>query len=283
MGRIGVSICFLFSLLNCNGTLTHACQQNSYHPSVFLLKEGQALHIRKGILHAFRKLSTDALPSDDCHADLRAQYVQTLCKDKQVVLQETECISFAWDWVWTGNDSYGIGKQLKLALEANNEHQQVEAPSSSIVQFSILQMAKQIALPVSTDEQQQQQQQQQRTLARGFVDAYQRIIADQLKMDDFANQCRAQKNLTCFCVAIEEHQDTEDFMKNTSYECSACKCEISNFYWSCVACLDQADCDLDRADCDLDRVLFCGQCFGQGNLHSVWKGHQMRGVEIDGV
>jgi hypothetical protein len=64
-----------------------------YHPSVFILKAGQFVHINKGRLHAFRKMTTERLPEKDAHAKLRKEVV---AKDK--LQPGLVCISVAHDW-----------------------------------------------------------------------------------------------------------------------------------------------------------------------------------------
>jgi hypothetical protein len=65
----------------------------SYCPSVFILKEGQHVLINKGRLHAFRKLTVDRLPANDCHASLREELVES-----RKLTTSPLCISIAFDW-----------------------------------------------------------------------------------------------------------------------------------------------------------------------------------------
>jgi hypothetical protein len=71
------------------------CIDMKYYPSVFILKPGQFVHINKGRLHAFRKMSPAALPPSDCHFTLRSQ----LIADENLVSTEQICVSVAWDWM----------------------------------------------------------------------------------------------------------------------------------------------------------------------------------------
>jgi len=66
---------------------------NSYVPKVFILSKGEHLHIPKGALHAFRKLSLDPLPADDCHAQLRKDLIE-----EQQLTVAPNCVSIAHDW-----------------------------------------------------------------------------------------------------------------------------------------------------------------------------------------
>ena len=85
----------------------------SISASVFLLTAGQALHIPKGCMHAFRKLSSHPLPITDCHAKLRKQYVDKLSTDRENI-----CISFAWDWIRLGSSGPSVAKELDHLMMA---------------------------------------------------------------------------------------------------------------------------------------------------------------------
>ena len=67
-----------------------------YCPSVFILKPGQHLLINKGRLHAFRKMTFDELPENDCHAQLRKNMIAEL--KVQNIHRPPLCISVAFDW-----------------------------------------------------------------------------------------------------------------------------------------------------------------------------------------
>jgi hypothetical protein len=105
MGKIGV--CFLFlddtvvpqSLAMSNFdyylfVFSSICCR--YCPSVFILKPGEHLHINKGRLHAFRKMTFDELPENDCHAQLRKNMILEL--KAQNIHRPPLCISVAFDW-----------------------------------------------------------------------------------------------------------------------------------------------------------------------------------------
>ena len=76
------------------------CRRMNYYPSVFVLKPGQFVHINKGRLHAFRKLSPTDLPPNDCHRQLR------LGINKEHGPKEHICISVAWDWMVRATNVY---------------------------------------------------------------------------------------------------------------------------------------------------------------------------------
>lgn len=57
---------------------------------------GQTVHINKGRLHAFRKMTADGLPQHDCHYKLRTSLVSEL-KSKGLACAP-DCVSVAYDW-----------------------------------------------------------------------------------------------------------------------------------------------------------------------------------------
>jgi hypothetical protein len=67
---------------------------------VFVLEPNEFLHINKGRLHAFRKLTVDELPESDCHAKLRADLINSAG-----FVFSPICTSVAFDWyvvfVWS--------------------------------------------------------------------------------------------------------------------------------------------------------------------------------------
>jgi hypothetical protein len=67
-----------------------------YAPSVFVLGPNQHLHIGKGRLHAFRKMSNYDLPENDCHYELRND-VKKKMGDRWSTKALT-AVSIAFDW-----------------------------------------------------------------------------------------------------------------------------------------------------------------------------------------
>ena len=110
----------------------------NYAPSVFILSPGQMLHINKGRLHAFRKLSPFALPSFDCHAELRAQVLQ----ESKTPWVEQRCMSVAWDWEFKGVTAEGINRELVSTLECSKLNREHNVQSLAVPETSILFMAR---------------------------------------------------------------------------------------------------------------------------------------------
>ena len=70
---------------------------------MFILKPGQHLLINKGRLHAFRKMTFDELPENDCHAQLRKNMIAEL--KAQNIRRPPLCVSVAFDWYVSASGS----------------------------------------------------------------------------------------------------------------------------------------------------------------------------------
>jgi len=114
------------------------CEEMNYAPSVFILSPGQMIHINKGRLHAFRKLSPFALPSSDCHAELRTEVLQ---KGGNPLVEQT-CMSVAWDWEYKGVTAEGINREMASTLECSKLNREHNVQSLAVPETSILFMAR---------------------------------------------------------------------------------------------------------------------------------------------
>ena len=112
------------------------CGVCRYYPSVFILKPGQTVHINKGRLHAFRKLSSTSLHETDCHHDLRRDIVQSLGNKDHL------CISIAWDWMFKGVTSEGINREVSSILECARLNRRHSLQSLAIPETALLFLAK---------------------------------------------------------------------------------------------------------------------------------------------
>ena len=122
-------------------TIAHWNRMN-YCPSVFILKEGQHIHINKGRLHAFRKLTPETLPTTDCHFELRDALIKENGLSRKA---PPKCVSIAWDWQFSGVHAEGIHRETMSILEsAFMVDKQKECKCLAIPKASILAMARQI-------------------------------------------------------------------------------------------------------------------------------------------
>jgi hypothetical protein len=97
------------------------------------------IHINKGRLHAFRKLSNHKLPADDCHATLREMLVQ-----EENLEKEQLCISVAWDWMYRGVTAPGINREVCATLECAGLNRRNKKMSLAIPELSLLHMSRSI-------------------------------------------------------------------------------------------------------------------------------------------
>ena len=112
----------------------------SYCPSRFILKPGQFVHINKGRLHAFRKLSFSVLPDHDCHTNLRKQLIE---KERNMYINEPViCISVAWDWTYRGNSVESIKREVSCMMECAAINRDRSLQSLGIPEISLIHAAK---------------------------------------------------------------------------------------------------------------------------------------------
>ena len=110
---------------------------HSYYPCLFVLKPGQLLHINKGRLHAFRKMSCSQLEANDCHSAIRPQVIKDFNITKDVV-----CMSVAWDWMYRGNTCEGIKEEVVQTLDSVKLARDHNTQILAIPQLSIIETAK---------------------------------------------------------------------------------------------------------------------------------------------
>jgi hypothetical protein len=98
---------------------------------VFILKPGQLVHINKGRLHAFRKLSSSPLHEEDCHYSLRQAILPSLHG------KDLTCVSVAWDWMFKGVTDEGINREVSSMLECARLNQKDDVQSLGIPEVAI--------------------------------------------------------------------------------------------------------------------------------------------------
>ncbi len=107
---------------------------------MFILKPGQFVHINKGRLHAFRKLSPTLLPKYDCHAKMREELINEI--NKRQLPHHSICISIAWDWTYRGFTAEAMNRELSSMIECAALNREHHAQSLAIPETSLLHTAK---------------------------------------------------------------------------------------------------------------------------------------------
>ena len=256
------TVSFFSSCLQCQMTkclLTFSFFR--YKPSVFVLKPGQTLHIGKGCLHAFRKLSSDPLDENDCHYELRNAYIASHSSPNDI--NSEVCISFAWDWQKLGSTAHSIQKELAYMNKQAEENCEHCCKSNSVGEYALATLAEAVGAsqPSTTNLSCQD-------VATGILPSFMNYVKKQqsilsieiaLTTDPISNDIKVQ---------IAGQKDSADFMKQALYSCCHCQRELSNAYWCCDKCID-------NPKSRLERTLFCHSCFSNGkNFQKLLDGHK---------
>jgi hypothetical protein len=101
-----------------------------------VLKPGQLLHINKGRLHAFRKMSRSPLEANDCHSTIRKNVIFECGINQNIV-----CRSVAWDWMYLGNTREGIQEEVSQMLDSIKLAKEKNIQTLAIPELSIIRTA----------------------------------------------------------------------------------------------------------------------------------------------
>ena len=216
----------------------------SYCPSVFVLRPGQQVHINKSRLHAFRKLTPDAVDSSDCHKELRLHIV----KNETIETLHSLCISIAWDWMYLGNSCAGVNREIVSILECAAINRVLGKMSLAIPELCILALARKHMshfrskipfspsfLPSTRKSMSNQNDTDQKVLA-GILPVLQFMIGQHV---DTAHKATTEKgvNIAKRPNSWENPQlFALDPYGNTDFFCKICFCELSNIYMHCDGC-----------------------------------------------
>jgi hypothetical protein len=223
----------------------------SYCPSVLTLKPGDLIHINKGRLHAFRKLSSAKLPDTDCHAIQRKATVEEAGIDGQEVM----CVSVAWDWMNRGVTPEGINRELCTVVEGTILNKKNLVTSLAIPELSMLEIA-------SFDPQGQggcqkhfcfldrlKKKKYQPSLFRpslqhvsqGILPALQYLADEHSAALSEGPNKSTEKGERLSIAKIPDTQENPavcplDPYGNTDFDCKLCRKELSNVYYHCDGC-----------------------------------------------
>jgi len=258
------------------------------------------LHINKGRLHAFRKLSPFALPSFDCHAELRAQLLKKIDNPGE----EKTCTSIAWDWEFKGVTAEGIDQEVTSMLECSKLNRERKVGSLGVAETSILFMARRHVseykelsetagdsqdmafLPFksagpsasATDSESSglsdaiasPSAQSSLQVLRGLLPSLSYVVDRHKKAHEHAKQMEAngdeKRN-----VSIAPRSDAQESQDDTNIDpwglddmtCKGCEAELSQCYMHCDGCEHLLDKDFNMCvDCHSKRKY---ECFRQMN------------------
>lgn len=238
-----------------------------YCPSVCILKPGDLIHINKGRLHAFRKMSTSKLREEDCHAQQRLRLIA-----EENIDGEEMCISVAWDWMYRGVSAAGINREMLTILEASILNRKNGVTSLAVPELSLLQMAKtaasnppnprlsfvsRLSLP-ETAKQQRLYDASKREICKGILPCLCHMVDDHLgslataakastgaaseagvlKPGDTTKYKRGRR------LSLAERTDCQenpmtcplDPYGDSDFACKLCRKELSNVYYHCDGC-----------------------------------------------
>lgn len=217
-----------------------------------MLKPGQFIHIGKGRLHAFRKMSNRPLPKDDCHYELRQQVLNENNFDTEQL-----CVSIAWDWMFRGHTPRGIYREVVATLEAAILTRKRGRLSLAIPELSLLRMAQSFAKPtpsfrnlngilgLGVDPECSKEAKKERIdVCRGILPGLRYVINEHLAAIEDAmkdvNTSNQNKHRVSLAERPNSHENPElttvDPHGNNDFSCKLCRKELSNVYYHCDGC-----------------------------------------------
>jgi hypothetical protein len=225
-----------------------------YCPSVLVLGPGQLLHINKGRIHAFRKQTTDILPTSDCHAELRA---------KSLPSRDDLCVSVAWDWQYRGVTSEGINREIAASLECAAYNRANKKRSLAIPETALLQIVRTLpspnaskrplagnsylcALSRTADPKNQRFEPSRQDILRGILPSLRFIVNQHGKLEQDAKSFNAENREVHGPRIIWSKKSRPNSSQNpeavtvepfgNDFFCRLCFCELSNLYFHCEGC-----------------------------------------------
>lgn len=223
----------------------------SYCPSVFTLEPGDLVHINKGRLHAFRKMSTSKLAEGDCHAERRRSIVES----KGIAGTEQLCVSVAWDWMYRGVTSRGINREMCTVLEGSTLNRRNGVTSLAIPELSLLQMAKTIPAMNSNTEQNGSflgalgakekingiYESTKTEICNGIYPGLSFVVGQHIKALNVEESTSTMKGERLSIAKIPDTQEDPqscplDPYGDSDFECKLCRKELSNVYFHCDGC-----------------------------------------------
>jgi hypothetical protein len=263
-------------------TILHWESMN-YCPSVFILKEGQHVHINKGRLHTFRKLTPETLPENDCHFDLRNALIKATGLSPKA---PPTCVSIAWDWQFSGVHAEGVHREtvttlvsamlvdktdgckclaipkaslLAMARQIRpNSHEQemtTDAPASLLGASMVRQGVCCDTAPFAIDN---------TSVARGILPALRFLVQSSARVSQSVNARAVNNDAKMYKGKVSIASSTDCDLDGTvdpdgpDYFCQMCHSELDNLYFHCDGCEMHLHKDFNICvDCHRDKKWKC--------------------------
>ena len=228
-------------------------------PSIFILEPGQLIHIAKGRLHCFRKLTSDVLPESDVHESLRKSIVQ----GKQISPSNPNiCVSVAWDWMYTGFTVTGQRNELEHVLKKPRIIPTSRfTPELAIPELCLLRMAELF----SSKPKEQEKCKFISVLLHELTKKHAEIVHWVHQKRDRSRNYRHYQ-LTTQNEADVTIPEALLFGRNTmssNYWCRECARELSNEYYECDGCFQLLD----------QELYLCHECYSNGKCKTFCLPH----------
>jgi hypothetical protein len=209
----------------------------SYCPTVFILEPGQMVHINKGRLHAFRKMSTQELEVTDCHATLRAELL-----GKVPLRKEQVCFSIAWDWMYRGVTERGIAREVAAVMTCASLNRLRSIKSLGAVETVLLHLSRAVCDREEAHEGEHPYQPSKKVICRGIVPGLQLVVQEHKSMMEVARantKTEGTRDLLEFVEITDADRDpiaSPIDAYGRDYTCRKCLRELSNIYCHCTGC-----------------------------------------------
>jgi len=255
----------------------YTCREMGYCPTVCMVKPGQLIHINKGRLHAFRKMSLATLRDGDCHKTLREKTIK-----EHNLTNEPLCVSIAWDWMYRGSSAEGINREISSVLEAIVLNRRNGRVSLAIPEFSLFQMAKllnpgQTSIGSklknliafgkgNTQSSNSPSLPDSNTICRGILPSLKHVIKQQLETLRNASTSASRSDARGKRVTLARRPNTQEDPAKfpldpygcDGFACKLCSRELSNVYFHCDGCEQLLSKDFNICvECHRDQIFMC--------------------------
>jgi hypothetical protein len=227
------------------------------------------VHLNKGRLHAFRKLSIDELPTDDCHFTLRRLLLQSVKYNIPSL-----ALSVAWDWSFMGCDADGINREVLYSLECASINQRHNRQSLAVSESALLQWVLKLTskksssftsligynstnVPSAPDFDSKNV-----VHLAGLYAAAEDLLFRQLQIFSYVHQDISNTHKIAVVTKSDEHDLRIDPYENDFF-CKLCHQELANAYFHCDGCDKLLDKDYN----------ICGKCFSACSYQNLCKMH----------